>query len=139
EADGQGDTRLHLWQEAIERGLYSGFIGLGPGPQLTSKSYKRPPPDKFEAHNTPLDLFSQGGLLAIGAFFWLCLSTFRDAWRARLPGMAALVCGFATFSMFHFVVRHPFFWFGVVICLLESARAMAAGGGAVGSRARVMP
>lgn len=133
EADGQGDTRLELWTEAIERGVHSGFIGLGPGPQLTSKSYKRPPPSKFESHNTPLELFSQGGLLAIGVFIWLCLSALRGAWRARLPGMAALMCTFVTFCMFHFLARHPIFWFGVIFCLLESAHAMEM----VGPRARL--
>jgi len=23
--------------------------------------------------------------------------------------------------MFHFIIRHPIFWFGVVLCLLEAA------------------
>ncbi|MBV1797534.1 O-antigen ligase [Siccirubricoccus sp. G192] len=117
----QGDTRLDLWQEALKRGVYSGFIGLGPGPQLVSKSFKLPPPNKWEAHNTLLDLFVQGGLLAVGAFVWLSLSTFRDVWRARLAGMAGLLCGLLAFSMFHLIVRQPVFWFGLVLCLLESA------------------
>ncbi|MGG5817786.1 O-antigen ligase family protein [Falsiroseomonas sp. HW251] len=124
----QGDTRLNLWREALQRGVSSGFIGLGPGPQLTSKSYKRPPPDKFEAHNTFLDLFTQGGLLAVGAFAWLWLVAFRGAWRAGFCGIAALLCALITFSMFHLIVRQPVFWFGVVCCLLESARVLHSAG-----------
>jgi O-antigen ligase len=123
--DNQGETRLNLWREAVEKGIESGLAGYGPGPHLTSKSYKRPPPDKFEAHNTSLDLFTQGGLVALLAFVWLAASTLVTGWRARLPALVALTAGIAVFSMFHFVVRHPIFWFGIVLCLLESARTPA--------------
>lgn len=122
--DGQGDLRLRLWQEAYDKGLASGMVGFGPGPHLTStKEWKRPPPYKFEAHNTPLDLFTQGGLLALAVFVWLCASTLREGWRARLPALSAMAMGVAVFSMFHFVVRHPNFWFAIVLCLLEAERA----------------
>lgn len=120
--DGQGELRIHLWQEAYEKGMSSGLLGFGPGPHLTFKSWKMPPPYKFESHNTPLELFTQGGVLALGAFLWLCLSTLHDTWRARLPALAALVMAVTVFSMFHFVVRHPNFWFAIVLCLLEAER-----------------
>lgn len=120
--DGQGDLRLHLWREAYEKGLASGLIGYGPGPHLTSKSWKRPPPYKFEAHNTSLDLFTQGGILVLAAFAWLAASTLHDVWRAQLPALAAMVMGVVVFSMFHFVIRHPNFWFATVLCLLEAER-----------------
>jgi hypothetical protein len=35
--------------------------------------------------------------------------------------LAALSCAFVVFSMFHFIIRHPIFWFGVVLCFLEAA------------------
>jgi len=47
EQNNQGETRFNLWREALEKGLDSGMLGLGPGPHLTSKLYKRPPPDKL--------------------------------------------------------------------------------------------
>lgn len=122
EDDDQGDTRLGLWTEAIEKGLEANLVGFGPGAHLTSKSYKRPPPDKFEAHNTVLDLFTQGGVVAVLLFAWLCLSAFTRCWSAGLPSLAALAVGFTAFSMFHFVIRHPIFWFGIMLCLLETAR-----------------
>lgn len=121
EEDGQGDLRLRLWTEAFEKGVNAAMLGLGPGPHLMSKVWKRSPPYKFEAHNTPLELFTQGGLLAVVALFWLYGSTFFMTVRAQLAGLAALSCGFIIFSMFHFVVRHPIFWFMVVLCLLEAA------------------
>lgn len=117
----QGDLRLRLWTEAIDKGMDAAMLGLGPGPHLTSKAYKRPPPAKFEAHNTPLDLFAQGGLLALLAIVWLYASLILATTRAKLAALAALSCAFVVFSMFHFIIRHPIFWFGVVLCLLEAA------------------
>lgn len=122
----QGETRLALWTEAMRRGVHSAFLGFGPGPQLTSKAYKRPPPSKFEAHNTFLDLFTQGGLLAVAAFVWVCTVTLRAAWQAQLAGLVALVCALASFSMFHFVVRQPIFWFVIVLSLLEATHVRGA-------------
>ncbi len=119
----QGETRLHLWAESLEKGADSGLIGFGPGPHLTSKSYKRPPPNKFEAHNTLFDLFTQGGFLAVAAFVWISASAMLGVGRAGLPALAGLVAGLLVFSMFHFVLRHPIFWFAIVLCLLEAARA----------------
>jgi hypothetical protein len=119
--DGQGDLRFHLWTEALAKGVDAAMLGLGPGPHLTQKAWKRPPPAKFEAHNTPLDLFVQGGLLALLALAWLYASLILATTRAKLAALAALSCGFVVFSMFHFIIRHPIFWFGVVLCLLEAA------------------
>jgi hypothetical protein len=119
--DSQGDLRFHLWAEALEKGMGAAMLGLGPGPHLTKKSWKRSPPAKFEAHNTPLELFVQGGLLALLAIAWLYASLLLATTRARLPALAALSCAFVVFSMFHFIIRHPIFWFGVVLCLLEAA------------------
>ncbi len=119
--DSQGDLRFHLWAEALDKGMGAAMLGLGPGPHLTKKSWKRSPPAKFEAHNTPLDLFAQGGLLALLAIAGLYASLLLATTRARLPALAALCCAFVVFSMFHFIIRHPIFWFGVVFCFLEAA------------------
>jgi O-antigen ligase len=119
--DSQGDLRLRLWTEALDKGVDAAMLGLGPGPHLTKKVWKRPPPAKFEAHNTPLDLFVQGGLLALLALAWLYASLILATTRAKLAALTALSCAFVVFSMFHFIIRHPIFWFGVVLCLLEAA------------------
>ena len=120
--DNQGDLRFALWAEAYAKGMAAGMLGLGPGPHLTKvKAWKLPPPAKFEAHNTPLDLFAQGGLLAVLNLALLYASLLLATTRARLPALAALSCAFVVFSMFHFIIRHPIFWFGVVLCFLEAA------------------
>ena len=118
----QGDTRLHLWAEAIDKGIQSGLVGFGPGPHLTSKSFKRPPPEKFEVHNTLLDLLTQGGVVAMGAFVWISITALLAASRAGHPALAALVAGLLVFSMFHYALRQPIFWFGIVLCLLNMTR-----------------
>jgi O-Antigen ligase len=119
--DSQGDLRFHLWAEAVDKGMDAAMLGLGPGPHLTKKVWKRSPPAKFEAHNTALDLFVQGGLLALLALAWLYASLVCMTTRAKIPALAALSCAFVVFSMFHFIIRHPIFWFGVVLCFLEAA------------------
>jgi hypothetical protein len=121
--DSQGDLRFHLWAEAYDKGRAAALLGLGPGPHLTKKAWKEAPPHKFEAHNTPLDLFVQGGMLALLAIAFLYTSLLVTTMRARLPALTALTCAFVVFSMFHFIIRHPIFWFGVVLCFLEAASA----------------
>ena len=120
----QGETRLNLWREAVGKGMESQLLGYGPGPHLTSKSFKRPPPDKFEAHNTFLDIFTQAGLVGVLAFVVLIGVTFASAIRAGMAPLVALASGLLIFSMFHFVIRQPIFWFGLVLCLVESQSAL---------------
>lgn len=120
----QGDTRLHLWAEAIDKGVQSALVGFGPGPHLTSKSFKRPPPDKFEVHNTLLDLLTQGGIVAMAGFLWISGTALLAAMRAGHPALAGLVVGLLVFSMFHYVLRQPIFWFGIVFCLLGATRSV---------------
>ena len=75
------DLRLMLWQQAIEVGLRSGMLGVGPGPHLeipaSIVAARRATVDQpenldhpqqqisapnFEAHNSFFDLLTQGGL-----------------------------------------------------------------------------
>ncbi|MGB5215124.1 MAG: O-antigen ligase family protein [Anderseniella sp.] len=125
--------RLDLWGQAIEVGMSTGMLGLGPGPHLdraraasvNSKDvgfeFRHPSEDpvaNFETHNTLLDLFTQGGLIAALSFGWLFISTFLLAVRNNLASLAALLCGLAVFSMFHFIFRHPLLWFVIALCLV---------------------
>ena len=113
------------------------MLGLGPGPHLpipaSIVAARQTEPDldtgdhptvndtpNFEAHNTPLDLFTQGGLIAIFAFAWILVTAFVIVCRARLAGLAALLCGLAIFSSTNMIVRPPIFWFGIALCLVVS-------------------
>jgi O-Antigen ligase len=133
--------RYHSWGEAINRGLESGMLGLGPGPHLeippatvaarlstsNEPKYVENPPlnstPNFEAHNTLLDLFTQGGLIAVLSFVWLAATTLLLTYRARLDALTTLLCGLAIFSTFHLIVRHPIFWFAIAFCLVAGTEA----------------
>jgi O-Antigen ligase len=135
--------RLQAWRQAIDRGLESGMLGLGPGPHLPipdlilagrqdtsgEPKYLEHPElngtPNFEAHNTLLDIFTQGGLMAVLSLVWLVATTFLLTYRAKLDGLTTLLCGLTIFSIFHLIVRHPIFWFAIAMCLVaaESRKA----------------
>jgi O-Antigen ligase len=135
--------RLQAWQQAIDRGLESGMLGLGPGPHLPIPAWIRAGrqnpseepnyierPDingtpNFEAHNTLLDIFTQGGLLAVLGLIWLVATTFLLTYRAKLNGLTTLLCGLTIFSIFHLIIRQPIFWLAIAMCLVaaESGKA----------------
>ncbi len=130
--------RLQTWQNAIDRGVESGMLGLGPGPHLPipalilegrqdssgePKNVAHPEPNgtpNFEAHDTLLDIFTQGGLLAVLSLVWLVAATFLLTCRVRLDGLTTLLCGLAIFSIFHLIIRYPIFWFAIAICLVAA-------------------
>ena len=84
----ESDLRLSLWANAIEVGVGSAMLGLGPGPHLEipasiveERIKTEDPPGNiehpqrtvapnFEAHNAFLDLLTQGGLIAVIGFAW---------------------------------------------------------------------
>ena len=136
----EAELRFSLWREAIARGLGAGMLGLGPGPHLEippslvaarqgenePKNLDHPPVNgtqNFEAHNTLLDLFTQGGLIAVLALLWLSATTLLVTYRARLSALTALLCGLGIFSMVHLIIRIPIFWFAIALCLVAGTEA----------------
>lgn len=128
--------RFKLWAQAINVGVSSGMLGLGPGPHLVIEESASIAPDgnntyiphpsehpvpNFESHNTLLDLFTQGGLLAVLAFGWLAVSTVMLSVKARLDSLAILLMGLGVFSVFHLIVRHPLLWFVIALTLVTAA------------------
>jgi hypothetical protein len=113
--------RLHLWDSALVKGLYSGSLGLGPGPHVdrpAAESGKGPAMTvPKEAHNTILDLYTQGGLIAVLLLFWIVGSAALCAWRAKFNALFALIASLAVFSIFHLTIRHPIVWFPITLCL----------------------
>jgi len=118
EQNDQAENRFKLWREALVIGMEANMLGLGPGPHLVKKQWKRPPPDKFEAHNTLLDLFTQGGIVASLSFLWITATAFVVAYRAKRIALAMLVLSVFIFSNFHFIARHPIYWFSIALCLV---------------------
>jgi O-antigen ligase len=135
----EAELRFQIWKNALSRGVEAGMLGLGPGPHLQTPpslllarmaTLNRPKgvlhPDangtpNFEAHNTTLDLFLQGGLLAVLSFFWLVAMALSSTYTARLAGLTTLLCGLFLFGMSALIVRHPIFWFAIALCLVADA------------------
>lgn len=135
DTDSEAKLRLYLWKEAIERGVDSWMLGYGPGPHLdiphslTASHRTADEPinlthpkmglaPNYESHNTLLELFVQGGVLAAGAFAWLVATAVWRAWKAGLDGLIALLFAAAAFGSFHVVFRHPIVWFTIGLGLL---------------------
>lgn len=135
----EADLRLHLWQEAISRGTDAWMLGLGPGPHLDVPATlvaarvemanqpgnivhpEEGAAPNFEAHNTVLDLFVQGGVMADLAFAWLIATALRGAHRALRAGLSTAVCGLVLFGMNNLIIRQPIFWFVIALCLVEGS------------------
>jgi O-Antigen ligase len=128
--DSEAKLRLYLWKEAIERGVDSWTLGYGPGPHLDipqslTESHrtagepinlthpKTGLAPNYESHNTLLELFVQGGFLAVGAFVWIGATAVWRSWKAGMDGLIALLFAAAAFGSFHVVFRHPIVWFTI--------------------------
>jgi O-Antigen ligase len=126
--------RAKLWEQALERGLESRMLGLGPGPHLVRPADLREPrwdwlPD-FEAHNTFVDVFLQGGLLATAGLLWLLVTAVRTAAKANHSCLVILIIAISAFALTHFIIRHPIVWFVVALALAvgTASRQRSAGG-----------
>lgn len=134
EAADETNLRLSLWSQALRRGVKSGMLGLGPGPHLeipativAGRASSAQPASlwhpsqngtaNYEAHDTLLDVFTQGGLLAVASLGWVLLRAMRCVYRVKAAGLVSLLAGVTVFMMTGDVVRQPVFWFVVVLCL----------------------
>ncbi|MDH7796989.1 MULTISPECIES: O-antigen ligase family protein [unclassified Beijerinckia] len=129
--DQEAALRIALWTQAIQLGVESWYLGRGPGPHLTIPTSllieRREASDplnlvhpklglaaNFEAHNTALELFVQGGALATASFLSLCLMAFWRALRSQADGLAIGLIALVSFGSFHVIFRHPIVWFLIV-------------------------
>jgi O-antigen ligase len=137
----KAELRFELWEQAGMRGVESGMLGLGPGPHLEippaivagryggtfhPKYIEHPEPTfapNFEAHNTVLDLFVQGGLIAVLSLIWVASTALSTAYRARLAGLPTLLCGLGIYGAATLIIRHPIFWFAIALCLVAGTGA----------------
>jgi hypothetical protein len=139
EAADETNLRMNLWGEALHRGIESGMLGLGPGPHLQiplsivadhvnlsaeHAGVAHPIQNgtaNYEAHNSVLDVFTQGGLLAVASFFWVLTRATKQVYRTRSAGLAAVIVGAVIFMMTGNIVRQPILWFAIVLCLVAPA------------------
>jgi len=104
---GQGSDRVTLWANGIAALAHSPLFGLGPG----SHSGENGPFLDFEAHNTFIDWGASSGIVGLTAYITLLAWVAWSAWRKGFVVLFAAVISLAAFSSFHYVLRHPIFWF----------------------------
>jgi hypothetical protein len=152
-AASESELRFALWRQALERGFRSGMLGLGPGPHLQMpaeiaadhvngisqrgdiESPTQGAAANYEAHNTPLDLLTQGGLILVISFFWLVGRALGGVYRFGYAGLAATLCGLVLFGLTGLIIRHPFVWFAIALCLAKIDEAEAMVGSALDAEA----
>lgn len=134
DANQEAGLRTRLWEDALHRGFESGMLGLGPGPHLQMPTEiaadhvnaglpgltNHPiqgSTANFEAHNTTLDLFTQGGFLLVAAFLSMFCAALYGVFRTGNRALTAMLCGLAVFGSTGLITRHPLFWFAIAICL----------------------
>lgn len=104
---GQGSVRITLWRNGLEAMASSPLVGNGPGPQ----SGLFGPFTGSEAHNTLIDWGASTGLVGLALYVGIMFWTARRAWRAGNLSMLLLLVAIFAFSLFHYVLRQPIFWF----------------------------
>tara|TARA_B110001450_G_scaffold232892_1_gene235740 strand:- start:718 stop:1863 length:1146 start_codon:yes stop_codon:yes gene_type:complete len=89
-------------------GAFSGFAG---------------PFEGWEAHSTPIDTLTIGGIFLFGFFYCpLIYSIFRFI-KLKNNFAASCLVGFIIFSLFAYVGRHPIVWF-VIYCSLMNCKTI---------------
>lgn len=104
-------VREELWRHGVQAWAQSPWVGYGPGEyswHSTDSNGGRT--QAMESHNITIDLLTQGGILAGGA--WLALASYLliGAWRIRDSYTFSVVLMMTAFTFFH-NTRQPYFWF----------------------------
>lgn len=104
-------VRQELWNQGLQAWVKSPWVGNGPGEySWYSTDANGGRTEALESHNITIDLLTQGGILAGGA--WLALVSYLliGAWRIRDSYTFSVVLMMAAFTFFH-NTRQPYFWF----------------------------
>jgi O-antigen ligase len=113
---GQGSTRLALWGNGLLVFQEFPLVGIGPG---AYGGYMQPF-EGVEAHNTLIDLGVSTGILGTSFYVLLLIYLFFHIWRSGNAVLFAGLLALTVFSMFHFVLRHPVYWFFLLTTLILS-------------------
>jgi O-antigen ligase len=94
--------RVAMWRSGLAMIAEHPLLGVGPGEvRAWYQHYRRPEavrPSTGHLHNSPIQIAAERGLPALGAWVWLWIVFFREAWRVLVragrepPSRRALVC-----------------------------------------------
>lgn len=110
----EGGERATLYVHGLMAWLHSPlsfFLGNGAGNfSGISRAF-----GGSEAHDTPIDLLTIGGLVGVIVLYWYPLRFAFQAYASRRVILLAFYGGLLIFSLFHFVARQPVWWFSIYI------------------------
>ncbi len=108
-------TRVKLWHHGVDSISLSPIVGLGPGRHAGPHHDHALVAD--EAHNTFIDIATMAGIPGSLLFLWLLLAVSRPRRPMNQTEYDACVIllTVAIFASLHLVIRHPIFWFFVVL------------------------
>lgn len=102
----QGGARVTLILNGINAWLTSPLFGHGAGAfSGMTVEFQR-----FEAHNTPIDFLTMGGIPWVLIIYIPIFIYMKKLFQQGNFLALGLLVGFFIFSTFHFVGRHPIFW-----------------------------
>jgi hypothetical protein len=111
ESADEGGFRPIAWKQAVAAVFESPLIGQGPGQKALGYSYHV----ITEVHNSYLDLALTAGLLGVGAAIWLTVSLLLRPSLVARPVLWSAFMAMQCFILFHYVFRHPLFWFYLML------------------------
>lgn len=126
--------RGDLWRNGVKAWLEAPVFGHGPGAYswYSNPDYQRgaEAEGKFreEAHNIPIDLMTQGGVLLGAGWCGLLLYLLVGAWRIRDSYTFSVVLMVGVFTLFHYHIRQPYLWFALIMSYEAIRRRMFVGG-----------
>ena len=104
-------VREELWTHGLQVWGQSPWVGYGPGEySWISTDANGGRSDFMESHNITIDMLTQGGILAGGAWLALVSYLLTGAWRIRDSYTFSVVLMMAAFTFFH-NTRQPYLWF----------------------------
>lgn len=110
----EGGSRFTLYRNGLKAWLNNPLtFVLGNGAGNFSGIYA--PFQGSEAHNTPIDILSVGGLLGLVAIYFFPIKSALAIYQLDHKIIFACTIGLILFSLFHFVARHPIFWFAIFV------------------------
>lgn len=114
---GQGSSRLELWNRALEVARTSPLVGHGSGAHIPYEVDGVL--QKYEAHNTALDIVLVSGIVGLGLICVCLIWTFWSALRAQViyPIFVILV-PIGLYSMLHYTGRQPLFWIAISLAII---------------------
>ena len=110
----QGNARFILYRNGLLAWLDNPIsIIFGNGAGNFSGLYG--PFGLFEAHSGPIDTLAMGGLVGFIILFFFPVRFVFQAFKMQEKLLFSLLLGLLFFCLFHFLLRHPIYWFTLFV------------------------